>query len=98
VDHPIRHGGSTAQAFQIFKITSMYLGTRGDKRLGARIGASKAEHLMTSADEFLNDGRTDKTCSTRDEDTHNDFSFFGGHDRICGAVGIKMEMEEIRSS
>ena len=48
----------------------MHLGARGEKRLGARIAASQSEHLMARAHEFLNNGRTDKTCSTSDEDTH----------------------------
>jgi hypothetical protein len=37
VNHAIRHGCSTAQAFQVFQIASMHLRARGDKRLGARI-------------------------------------------------------------
>jgi len=46
VNHPIRHGCSTTQAFQVFKVTSMHLGASGDQRLGARIRASEAEYLM----------------------------------------------------
>jgi hypothetical protein len=37
VNHAIRHGCSAAQAFQVFKIASMYLGAGGSKRLGASI-------------------------------------------------------------
>ncbi len=37
VNHAIRHGCSAAQAFQVFKITSMHLGASGGKRLGGRI-------------------------------------------------------------
>jgi hypothetical protein len=50
VNHAIRHGCSTAQAFQIFKITSMHLRTGVDERPGARICASKTEHLMARVD------------------------------------------------
>ncbi len=50
VNHAIRHGCSTAQAFQVFKIASMHLGTGSDERLGARIRASKTEHLMARVD------------------------------------------------
>ena len=60
VDHAIRHGRAAAQAFQVFEVASMHLGTGGDERLGARIRASEAEHLMARVDELLNDGRTDK--------------------------------------
>ncbi len=44
VNHAIGGSNSTAQAFQILKITPMDLGTSGDKRLGGRISASEAEH------------------------------------------------------
>ncbi len=68
--HAIRRGRSTPQAVQVFNIPSMHLGASGDKRLGARIRAREAEHLMTSVDEFPNDGRTDKACSTSNKNTH----------------------------
>jgi hypothetical protein len=70
VNHAIRHGCSSAQAFQIFKITPMRLGASGGKRLGGRIGASEAENLMARADELLNDGRPDEACSSGKEYTH----------------------------
>ena len=92
VDHAVRLGRSAAQAFQVFKIAAMHLGAGGDERLGARIRASKTEHLMARVDELLNDGRTDKACSTGDENTHYDFSFASFHerDRICSRVVIKI--------
>jgi hypothetical protein len=37
VDHAIRNGGSTAQAFQILEITSMHLGAGGGNRLSGSI-------------------------------------------------------------
>jgi hypothetical protein len=37
VNHGIRRGCSTAEAFRVFKITPMNLGTSGGQRLGARI-------------------------------------------------------------
>jgi hypothetical protein len=46
VDDAIRYGCSTAQAFEVFQITSMHLCTGVDKSLGARVGASKTKHLM----------------------------------------------------
>ncbi len=47
---PSEAAASTPQAVQILKITPMDLGTSGGKRLGGRIGASEAEHLMARAD------------------------------------------------
>ena len=75
VDHAVRGGGSAAQAFQVFEIAAMHLGTGGDKRLGAGIRASETEHLMARVDEFLNNGRADKSGGAGDEDTHCDLSF-----------------------
>jgi hypothetical protein len=48
----------------------MYLGSRRDQRLGARIRARKSEHLMTSVDQFSDDCRTNKACSAGNESTH----------------------------
>ena len=62
-----------AEAVQVLQIAAMHLGTGGGERLGAGIRASKAEHLMTGAEEFLNNGRTDKAGGAGDEDTHGSF-------------------------
>ena len=37
VDHAIRHGCATAQAFRVCKITAMHLGTGGEESRGGRI-------------------------------------------------------------
>jgi hypothetical protein len=50
VNHTIRHSRSTAQAFEVVKITSMHLSACGGKRVGGRIRTSKAEYLMARAD------------------------------------------------
>jgi hypothetical protein len=70
VNHTIRHSGSTPQAFEVFKITSMRLSTSGENRLCSLIGSSTSEHLVARADQLGNNGRTDKSCSTRNENTH----------------------------
>jgi hypothetical protein len=70
VNHPIRGGGSTAQAVQIPEITSMHLGTSGSKRLGGCIGASKAEYLVSRGDQFSDDGGADESSRAGNEDTH----------------------------
>ena len=66
------------------------LGAGGGERLGARIRASETEHLMARADELLNNGGTDKACSTGDEDTHRNFSLTSFHGRIRGRVVIEI--------
>ena len=75
VNHPIRLGCPAAQTFRVFKISSMHLGSRGNKSLGARIGPRQSEHLMTRVDELRNDGRSDKARSSRKKYTHAVFSF-----------------------
>ncbi len=77
VNHAVRHGCSAAQAFQVFEITSVHLRSGGDKRLGTRIGACKTKHLMARVDQLLNDGRTDKSCSSCNENTHFFSSYTG---------------------
>jgi hypothetical protein len=81
VDDAIRHGRrSAAQTFQVFKITSMHLGSGGIKGLGACLRPRQSEYLMARVDQFPNNGRTDKTCSTSYEYTHHGFSFTSLHD------------------
>lgn len=75
VNHAIRHGSSTAQAFEVFKIAAMHLRASLDQRLGARIRARKTDHLMAGVDKLRNNCSTDKACSTGYEDTHFDYSF-----------------------
>ena len=50
VNHAIRHGCTTAQAFEVFKIAAMHLRASLDQRLGARIRARKSDHLVAGAD------------------------------------------------
>src|SRR5580693_4692441 len=80
VDHAVRRDRSAAQALEIFQRTAMYVGSRGGKGPGSRLRASQADHLMARGDQFPNNGRTDKTCSTSNENTHHDFSFPSLHD------------------
>jgi hypothetical protein len=70
VDDAIRASRSTPEAVGIVERTPMYLGTGRRKRLGGRIRASQAEHLMARADEFLNDRSSDESCGAGDEDPH----------------------------
>ena len=70
VNHAIGHRCSAAQAFEVFKIASMHLRASRNKRLGARIRASHAEHLMPGVDEFPNDGRTNKARCSCNKNLH----------------------------
>ena len=71
VNHAIGHRCSAAQAFEVFKITPVHLGASRDKRLAARIRASKTEHLMPRANELSNDRRTDKSRCSRYKHFHS---------------------------
>jgi hypothetical protein len=48
----------------------MYAGSRRDKGLGCRIGASETEHLMTNVDQLSDDCGTDEACSSGDKNAH----------------------------
>jgi hypothetical protein len=54
----------------------MYIGSCGGNGRGCGLRASQGEHLMARADQFLNNGRTDKACSTCYEYTHHNSPFF----------------------
>jgi hypothetical protein len=70
VDHAVGGRRAAAKAFEIFERTAMYAGSRRDKSFGRSIRASEAEHLMTSLNQFSDDGRTYEACSSGDENTH----------------------------
>jgi hypothetical protein len=86
MDDGIRRGSAAAQAFQIFKVPSMHLGSGGDQRLSASLATSEAEYLMASFNYFLNGGIPDKTCSTRDKYLHK-LSFLNSCDMNDSADG-----------
>src|SRR5216683_7617718 len=52
----------------------MYIGSSGGKGRGTCIRTRDALHLMTRADEFLNDCGADEASSPGDKDTHSPFS------------------------
>jgi hypothetical protein len=70
VDHSVSSRCAAAKAFEIFERTAMYAGSRRDKGLGCRIGASETEHLMTNVDQLSDDGGTDEACSSGDKNAH----------------------------
>jgi hypothetical protein len=70
MDHGIRLGRSAAQAFQVFEIAAVHLGAGASQRIGASLGASQPQNLMTCANELRDQSRTYKSCCTRNENTH----------------------------
>src|SRR4029077_2121654 len=75
VNHTIRLGRAAFQAFQVFKGTSMHLGAGRGERLCSRIGSGETDHLMARINQLGDEGGTDKTGGTSNEDTHDYFSF-----------------------
>jgi hypothetical protein len=71
----IGRSGTAAEAFQVFQITALYLSPGCGQRLGARIAASKTEHLVTCADQFRDDPGTDESCCTCHENTHRNLLY-----------------------
>jgi hypothetical protein len=74
VNHAIRLFCSAAQAFQVFNIAAMHLGTSSGKRLGSRIRASNAKHLMARGDQFFDNSRAYESSGAGEEDPHEEFS------------------------
>jgi hypothetical protein len=61
---------TAAEAFQVLQIAAMDFGALCGQKLGARIAASKPEHLVPRADEFRDNPGADESCCTCDENTH----------------------------
>ena len=97
VDHAVGLGRSAAQGFEVFEIPSKHLGACGDESFGALLGAGHAEHLMARVNKLWNKSRTDKTCSTGDENTHCDSPWLHCTTAFRSPVSYKMEEEQIRS-
>src|ERR1700756_5766944 len=91
MDHPVGSRCATAKAFEIFERTTMYLRSRGNKLFGCPLGAGKAEHLMTSTDQFSDDCGTNEACSSCNKCTHVLFLLssyeFGRGGRSVPAIG-----------
>ena len=50
----------------------MHLGAGRGKRLRSRLGSGETQHLMACVDQLGDEGGTDKTGGTGDEDSHMD--------------------------
>ena len=86
VNHAVRRSRGAAQAFEVLEIAAMHLGAGRGERLGARVRAGEADHLMARADKLLNDGGADKACGAGDEDTHGASPGFISLGRVRGPV------------
>src|ERR1700733_7474714 len=76
MDHALRGGRAAPQTIEVFQRAAMDFCTRGGKRLGRRLRAGEAEHLMSRLDKFPNDGRADEAGGTGHQDTHLDLLWF----------------------
>ena len=70
VNHSVGSRCTAAKAFEVFERTAMYAGSRRDKRLGSRIRAREADHLMTSVELVPDDCRTDEAGSAGNKYFH----------------------------
>src|SRR5579862_7625963 len=73
MDHAIRHGRGSTQAFEVGNIAAMGLCARGYKSLGALFGTREAHDLMAGTNELPNDRRTDESSSTCHKYPHCSF-------------------------
>ena len=70
VDHAVRGGCPSAQAFQVLNMTPVRLGAGVNERPGGCVRTSKPDHLMARADEFLDDGAADESRCPGDKYSH----------------------------
>ena len=79
VGHAVGGFGPPAQALQVFQRAVVDLGPGGLEGLRALVRAGEAKHWMAVSDQFLDDGRADKTGRASDENAHGmGFSCLGG--------------------
>ena len=71
MDDGIGRFRSLAQAFQVFQIASMRLGTGGFKRLCAGVRSRHSKYVMACADEFFYDGGTNESAGSGNEYAHS---------------------------
>ena len=70
VDDGVHAGCTAAQAIQVLEVTALHLGTGCLQLLRTGITARKSAHVVPCPDEFLDQFRADKSCCSRDEDSH----------------------------
>ena len=81
MDHAIRRGRTAAEALQSSRIPAMDFGAHLAERRCPRVRAREAEDRMSSADQFFDDDRADKSSRSSDEDMHPQSPYFA-RDRI----------------
>jgi hypothetical protein len=70
VNNTVGCGGTAAEAFQVFQIATLHISAGCGQKLGARIAASKTEHLVTCSDQFRDNPGAEEPCGPCDENTH----------------------------
>jgi len=70
VDHPVRRNGCTAQALHIIEVAKKRLDPFGGQFLRCRFRPRQRGDRMSGPHQFFRDCRSDKTCCTRNKDSH----------------------------
>ena len=70
VDDTVGRSGASAQALHVFQLAPVNGGANLVKRLGGRVRASKAGHLMAGTNQFLGSGRTYEAGCTSHKHAH----------------------------
>src|ERR1700722_19148287 len=90
MNHAIRQGRATAQAFEVFQRASMRLSAGICERLCTLIGTSQPDHLMAGANQLGNKSGTDESGSAGNKNTHEKSPFISFRGRLRGPVNIKI--------
>ena len=75
VNDRFRRGGAVLEAVDIFDRPQLNLDADRLQRRDALVRVGKAQHLMSRAEQLLNDGGTDKSRGSSDKDTHDESPF-----------------------
>jgi hypothetical protein len=70
VDDAIGRGQGFEQPVEVVEGAAVGLGSEGRQRGGGTVGAGEADHLVAGVEQLANDGRSDETGGTGDEDAH----------------------------
>jgi hypothetical protein len=65
--------GVTRDSILILEVPAVYLRAGSGKRPGICVGARKADHLMTLANQFLDNSRPNESRRTGDKNAHKNF-------------------------
>ncbi len=74
VDDAIRGGSGLAETVEVVEVAAPNRRPSGRQGSGRRVGAREADNVMSSRQQFWDDGGTDVTGRARDEDPHGEAS------------------------